>query len=316
MAMLVSVVDSPHPMSLDLYQHWHGQQDPQDPEFYDWDETNTKLYFERYRNQDRLRETWLALLRGRYPDVFAPNESSNALPLRDQALVFIGRERFCQRALLETHLGVSAARVSAIKDELLKEGLLDQKEVTVGPGRPVQLYLLTDTGLKFTRGMGHKFQPAPALDSAAIKERVLHQRIASIYQKAQGVRAVLRAYSDPPPASISTPLGTIMPDLEVAYGDGKLFIEIESGEYHYNSLADKIDKYLASAIPQVLIITAESKAPTANQIEQWCDTRQHKLPAGIKAYSALKVYVTSLDQIQRAGVKGNIWQIFQVGEAL
>jgi hypothetical protein len=180
-----------------------------------------------------------------------------------------------------------------------------------GPGRPTQLLRLSPEGIQRALQSGLKIQAVPEPNaSKAVGERLTHQQIATVYLKYWPDAQVLRAYSDLPPTPIASPLGSIVPDVLIQRAENRICVEEESGQYNYQRLRQKLDKYLASEICDVYVIAERQDSPTRNHVQQWLHDSRRNPPQGTLRAS-LQVHYTTLDQLQRFGPDGNIWIVFQ-----
>jgi hypothetical protein len=132
--------------------------------------------------------------------------------------------------------------------------------------------------------------------------------VAAIYLQHDPTTAIYRAYTVPPPPMLSSPLGSIFPDLVVERSESFEYIEIESGKYDYRRLRDKLDKYLAGMANEVRVIADRQNAPTLQHITQWLHDRRKAPLEGIDPEANLTVHYTTLDLLQRHGPQGLIWR--------
>ena len=218
-------------------------------------------YTERYQRQKPFRQAWEEeLLQPVKTATAAPAESTD---LDGTILRMIGQERLCLRAYLETSLGISPATISRVVKRLVESSLVMEKTVSEGPGRPTGLLYLTETGRSELSTQGIPAAPVDPAAEQAIGERIFHQRIAAVFEKAFPDASIQRAYSNRQVTPIETPLGSIVPDLVVRVPDGQaFFVEAESGKYDFKRLKEKMDKYLASGCEKVYIVADNQNGQT------------------------------------------------------
>ena len=239
---------------------------------------------------------------------------SHATDWTERIFSLVAQERITSRQFLEARLQVSQATLSRAIQELREAGTIIEEPIPIGPGRPVKALSLTQAGMRKAQEMDIPTAAAPALQSSAIAERFFHQRISAIYFHAYPSASIQRAYTDET-VQVDSALGSIYPDLVIQHNQDTFYIEAESGAYEYKRLRTKLDKYLASQLDSLWVITESQKAPTASHIRQWVHDRNSQPLENIPSRTHLRVLCTSLDQLQRFGPEGNIWQIFQFGQA-
>jgi DNA-binding MarR family transcriptional regulator len=265
---------------------------------------NGQAYLERYQAQVALRQAWeadLERLQG------AGSESNNTWEKR--ILQRVAQEGLCQRSLLETQLGVSFSTISRVVKKLIDQGLLEDVPIVEGPGRPAGVLRLSAAGQELSKELGFSISSAPKETAdGAIQERFLHQRVAAIYLQHDPNVAIYRAYTVPRPPVLSSPLGSIFPDLVVDRSESYEYIEIESGKYDYRRLRDKLDKYLAGMANGVWVIADRQNAPTLQHITQWLHDRRNAPLEGIDPEANLTIHYTTIDLLQRHGPGGVIWR--------
>lgn len=265
---------------------------------------NGQAYLERYQAQAAFRQAWeadLERLQG------AGGESNDTWEKR--ILQRVAQEGMCQRSVLETQLGVSFSTISRVVKKMIDQGLLEDMPIIEGPGRPAGVLRLSASGQGLAKELGFSISPAPKETAdGAIQERFLHQRVAAIYLQHDPTAAIYRAYTVPPPPMLSSPLGSIFPDLVVERPESFEYIEIESGKYDYRRLRDKLDKYLAGMANEVRVIADRQNAPTFQHITQWLHDRRKAPLEGIDPEANLTVHYTTLDLLQRHGPQGLIWR--------
>lgn len=266
-------------------------------------------FIERYACQQPLRQAWLnSLAEPRREESFFAGDRG------ERILRLLARERVATRSLLMQKLNLSPATTSRELKNLLASGLVEERGQSEYPGRPQQILRLSAAGLDRARALGEQAYPAPEFESAALAERLFHQAIEQAIRRHLPESSVARAYSSQLVPSLASPLGTIVPDLVVTNGWNRWVIEAETGKYNYRRLAEKLDKYLAGAEREVLVIAENSNAPTLAHISQWQRERRSSLPAGVSAGASLSVKYATLDRLQQHGLDGDIWQFFEMGD--
>lgn len=265
-------------------------------------------FMERYQAQAHLRQAWLDLLQSRRQE-----SAAGAMPLCDQALLVIGRERFCLRPALKFFLGVSAMQASHAAQELLRTGLIREHEVVVTRRQSARVYTLSVDGFDEAQTLGQCFKPAPSPYSAAMQERLLHQQTATLYLMEKRAAETRRVFTEPGPSPIPSPLGVIMPDVEIVYPDGRQrFVEVEAGAHDYGPFLAKLDKYLASAVEEVWLVVSGNSQRALLGVERWGGERRRKRPPRMPADPRLCIHVTSLSQLQRFGPGQASWQTYRL----
>jgi hypothetical protein len=265
-------------------------------------------FIARYQAQAHLRQAWLDLLQSRQQE-----SAADAMPLCDQALLVIGRERFCLRPALKFFLGVSAMQASHAAQELLQAGLIREHEVAVTRRQSARVYTLSVEGFNAAQALGQCFKPAPSPYSAALPERLLHQQTAVLYLMEKRVAETRRVFTEPGPSPIPSPLGVIMPDIEIVYPDGQQhFVEVEADAHDYSPLLAKLDKYLASAVEEVWLVVSGNAQRALPGVERWSGERRRKRPPRMPADPRLCIHATSLSQLQRSGPGQANWQTFRL----
>jgi DNA-binding transcriptional ArsR family regulator len=260
--------------------------------------------------EEPFRKAWIEALSSTLDNLSRPAEWT------DRIFSLVAQERITSRSFLEARLQVSQATLSRAIQVLRDDGLIVEEPISTGPGRPVKAISLTQGGLQRARELDIPASPAPNQQSIAIAERFFHQHIAAIYFNAFPSISVRRAYTESP-TQVDTPLGSIYPDLVIQNSQGDLeYIEAESGTYEYKRLRDKLDKYLASQINELQIVTESQRGPTASHIRQWVHDRNVNPLETIPAGAHLRIRCTSIDQLQRSGPEGDIWQVFRFGPNL
>ena len=258
--------------------------------------------------EESFRTDWLEELSKTFASL------SHATDWTERIFSLVARERITSRQFLEARLQVSQATLSRAIQELREAGTIIEEPIPIGPGRPVKALTLTQTGIRKAQEMDIPTAAAPALQSSAIAERFFHQRISAIYFHAYPSASIRRAYTDET-IQVDSALGSIYPDLVIQHDQDTFYIEAESGAYEYKRLRAKLDKYLASQLDSLWVIIESQKAPTASHIRQWVHDRNSLPLENIPSGTHLRILCTSLDQLQRFGPEGNIWQIFQIGQA-
>lgn len=278
-----------------------------------WDDLDIEVpldFSERYAAQQPLRQAWLeALAEPRQRKSVSTGDRG------ERILRLLARERVTTRSLLMQKLNFSPATTSRELKALLSAGWVEARGQSEYPGRPQQILRLSAAGLERARALGEQAEPAPEFESAALAERLFHQAIEQAIRNHLPEAQVARAYSGQSVPPLASPLGTIVPDLVVISGWNRWVLEAETGKYNYRRLADKLDKYLAGAEREVLVVTESQEAPTSAHIAQWQRERQNNLPTGVPAGASLRVKYATLDRLQQHGLAGNIWQVCDVGNA-
>ena len=265
-------------------------------------------FTERYQAQAYLRQAWLGLLESRRQE-----SAASAMPLCDRALLVIGRERFCLRPALKFFLGVSTMQASHAAQELLQAGLIREHEIAVTCRQSARVYTLSVDGFNEAQALGQCFKPAPAPHSAAMQERLLHQQTVMLYLMESHAAETRRVFTEPGPSPIPSPLGVIMPDIEIVYQDGQQhFVEVEADAHDYGLLFTKLDKYLASAVDEVWLVISGNTQRALLDIERWGGERRRKRPPRMPADPCLCIHVTSLSQLQRFGPGQATWQTYRL----
>jgi len=265
-------------------------------------------FIERYQAQAHLRQAWLGLLESRHKE-----SAANAVPLCDRALLVIGRERFCLHPVLKFFLGVSAMQASHAKEELLQAGLIHEHEVAVTRRQSARVYTLSANGFDEAQALGQCFKPAPAPHSAVMQERLLHQQTVMLYLMDKQAAETRRVFTEPGPSPIPSPLGVIMPDIEIVHQDGRRhFVEVEADAYEYGTLLAKLDKYLASAVDEVRLVISGNTQRALLDVERWGGERRRKRPPRMPADPRLCIHVASLSQLQRFGPGQATWQTYRL----
>jgi hypothetical protein len=277
-----------------------------------------KDFLERYEEQAPLRAAWEESLENKkdLPSGM-PTVLDDLAPLNQEysILRMVAQERLCLRSLLEVRLKLSAATISRATTALINKAWLAEKTTASGPGRPTGLLYLTPQGLEEARRVGLAANPSPDVSNAEIiAERVFYQRIAMVFAKAYPEVELLQAYTDPPVPVIPSPLGNIVPDLIIKIENKpQIFIEAESGKYEYKRLKEKIDKYLASDVQELIVISENQATQTWNHLCQWISDRKKEKIAGI-SIRPFAIRYTTLDLLQRHGPQENIWRILSLDE--
>lgn len=272
-----------------------------------------KDFLERYEEQAPLRAAWEESLVNKTDLSFTNTTALDDLaPLNQEysILRMVAQERLCLRSLLEVRLKLSAATISRATTTLINKAWLAEKTTASGPGRPTGLLYLTPQGLDEARRVGIMSNPSPDMGYAEeIAERVFYQRIAAAFAKAFPEVEIWQAYTDPSVPVIPSPLGNIVPDLVIKIENmSQIFIEAESGKYEYKRLKEKIDKYLASDLQELVVISENQATPTWNHLCQWVSDRKKEKVAGV-SHRPFSIRYTTLDLLQRHGPQENIWRI-------
>ncbi len=265
-------------------------------------------FIERYQAQAHLRQAWLDLLQSRHEE-----SAAGAMPLCDRALLVIGRERFCLHPALKFFLGVSAMQANHVKEELLQAGLIREHEVAVPRRQSARVYTLSFNGFNEAQALGQCFKPAPSPRSAAMQERLLHQQTVMLYLTENGIAETRRVFTEPGPSPIPSPLGVIMPDIEIVYPDGQQHcVEVEADAHNYGLPLAKLDKYLASAVDEIWLVISGNIQRALLDVERWGAERRRKRPPRMPADPRLCIHVASLSQLQRFGPGQATWQTIRL----
>ncbi|MBI3244379.1 MAG: hypothetical protein HYZ49_19040 [Chloroflexi bacterium] len=294
MSALYQLGESPYPASEDIAHCYTGLI------------ATGHEFTERYQAQTHLRQAWLDLLQSRHEE-----SAAGAMPLCDRALLVIGRERFCLHPALKFFLGVSAMQASHAKEELLQAGLIREHEVAVTRRQSARVYTLSANGFNETQALGQCFKPAPSPRSVAMQERLLHQQTVMLYLMESRTAETRRVFTEPGPSPIPSPLGVIMPDIEIVYPDGQQhFVEVEADAHDYGLPLAKLDKYLASAVDEVWLVISGNIQRALLDVERWGDERRRKRPPRMPADPRLCIHVASLSHLQRFGPGQANWQTY------